>query len=169
VVADLNANNINCGNGLMNLGPDYFSYHNATHHPAPLITWTADDARTGLDRTSVEYGNNARSPTVLGTPIDQPRVFQIRFNRRIAQFGFEIDPFMQIDTADLTEGRLVDGLQFIVNGITTPVRDLTGELRGNVPFVGVEDPHGFTEVTVIATGGGAVLADRYTVVPLSNF
>lgn len=169
LTADLNNNNINCGNGLMNLGPDYFSYHNGTHHPVPTITWLAADETSGLDTTSVEYGVNARSATLVTQPTESTRVFQIRFNRRVAQFGLYVDPFMQTDTPDLTEGRLVDGVQFIVNGQVTPVRDLTGELRGNTPFIGVEDPHGFTEVTVIGTGGGSIQGDRYTVVPLSSF
>ena len=169
LAADLNASNINCGNGLMNLGPDYFSYHNATHHTVPTLTWTQADADSGLDNTTIEYGVNARSVTLVNQPTESTRVFQIRFNRRVAQFGFQVDPFMQIDTPDPTEGRLVDGVQFIVNGQATAVRDLTQELRGNTPFVGVEDPHGFTEITVIGTGNGSILADRYTVVPLSSF
>jgi hypothetical protein len=169
LAADLNASNINCGNGQMNLGADYFSYHNITHHRVPTISWTAADADSGLDKTTVEYGVNARSVTLVTQPTENTRVFQVRFNRRVAQFGFNIDPYIQTDTPDLTEGRLVDGVQFIVNGQATPVRDLTQELRGNVPFVGVEDPHGFTEVTVIGTGGGSIQADRYTVVPLSIF
>jgi hypothetical protein len=169
LTADLNASNINCGSGLMNLGPDYFSYHNATYHPVPTLPWTAADQDSGLDRSTVEYGVNARSATLVTQPTENTRVFQVRFNRRIAQFGFHVDPFIQTDTPDLTEGRLVDGVQFVVNGQVTPVRDLTQELRGNTPFVGVEDPHGFTEVTVIATGGGSLQGDRYTVLPLSNF
>jgi len=169
LAADLNNNNINCGNGLMNLGPDYFSYHNGTYHPVPTLTWTAADETSGLDTASVEYGVNARSVFVVGQPTETTRVFQVRFNRRMAQFGLHVDPYIQTDTPDLTEGRLVDGVQFIVNGQVTPVRDLTGELRGNTPFVGVEDPHGFTEVTVIATGSGSIQGDRYTVVPLSSF
>jgi hypothetical protein len=169
LAADLNASNINCGNGLMNLGPDYFSYHNITYHPVPTIPWTQADADSGLDNTTVEYGVNARSVTLVSQPTESTRVFQIRFNRRVAQFGFHVDPFIQTDTPDLTEGRLVDGVQFVVNGQVTPVHDLTQTLRGTTPFVGVEDPHGFTEVTVIATGGGSIQADRYIVLPLSNF
>ncbi|NOT12570.1 MAG: hypothetical protein HOP23_12170 [Methylococcaceae bacterium] len=170
IPADLNATNINCGNGAVRFGPDFFSYHNATHIPVPTLNFTAADADSGLDSVSIEYGNNALSPTVVNQPTQSPRVFQIRFNKRVAQFGFVIDPFIQTDpTVPLDEGRLLDGVQFIVNRQATPLRDLTKELRGNVHFVGVEDPHGFTEVTVVATGNGAVLADQYTIVPLSGF
>lgn len=170
LAGDLNASNINCGNGLMRMGPDFFSYHNATHIPVPTLTFTAADRDSGLDSVSIEYGNNAFTNTLLTQPVQKTRVFTIRFNQRVAQFGFVIDPFMQTDpTVPLDEGRLLDGVQFIVNQQATPVRDLTQELRGNVPFVGVEDPHGFTEVTVVATGNGAILADQYTIVPLSGF
>jgi hypothetical protein len=79
------------------------------------------------------------------------------------------DPFIVTDSADLQEGRVSDGIQFIVNGQATPVRDFTRETRGNIPFAGVEDPHGFTELTIISTGNGSIIGDQFTIVPLANF
>jgi hypothetical protein len=169
LTGDVNANNINCGNGLMRLGSDFFSTTIGNNHVAPTINWLPEDNVSNLDKTTIEYAVNGRS-TLVNTPMDASRPFKIRFNKRIAQFGFVVDPFLFLDpTAPLDEGRMLDGLQFIVNGQATPVRDFTNEQRGNVHFTGVEDPHGFTEVTVIGTGLGTIKLDRYTIVPLNNF
>lgn len=169
ITVDLNANNMSCGAGTIRLGPDFFSFNSITNIPKPTLPFTAADKDSGLDTVTMEFAVNGRSPTLVGQPTETPRVVQFRFNKRMAQFGFVIDPFIVTDTPDLTEGRLTDGVQFIVNGQATPVRDLTLETRGNIPFVGVEDPHGFTEVTIVSTGGGSIIGDQYTVVPLSSF
>lgn len=169
--ADVNANNISCGNGLLRLGADLFSTTQGANHVKPTITWLPEDKNTGLDKTSSEAAFNSRASTVVTGPIDSPRVLHIRFSKRIAQFGMDIDPyaFNSDPSVPLTEGKVIDGLQFIVNGQATPVRNFDADLRGDTPFVGVEDPHGFTEVTVIGTGGASIKPDRYTLVPLSNF
>jgi hypothetical protein len=170
LAGDVNANNINCGNGLMQLGADFFSTTTGSNHAAPIINWLPEDKDSGLDKSTVEFGVNSRTNTVLNGPFETPRVFHIRFNKPIAQFGFLIDPFLVADpTTPLTEGRLLDGLQFIVNGQNTPVHSFASALRGDIPFVGVEDLNGFTEVTVIGTALGSVKPDRYTIVPLTNF
>ncbi len=168
IAADLNANNIVCGNGAIRLGADFFSFNSITNIAKPNLPFTAADKDSGLDSVSLEFGVNGRAP-VLGQPNEAVRMIKIRFNQRIAQFGLVVDPFIVSDSPDLTEGRVSDGLQFIVNGQATAVRDFTQEIRGNIPFVGVEDPHGFTEVTVISTGGGSIIGDQFTIVPLTNF
>lgn len=170
VATDINANNITCGNGLLRMGADFYTTTIGNNLRKPIINWQPVDADTNLDKTSVEYAINLRNNPVVGAPQDTPRVLQFRFNRRVAQFGFVVDPFLLADAAlPPEEGRVLDGLQFIVNGQATPVRSFTNELRGNVHFVGVEDPHGFTEVTIIGSGAGFIKPDRYTIVPLSNF
>jgi hypothetical protein len=168
IPADQNANNMACGNGEIRFGADFFSFNSITNIPKPNLPFTTADADTGLDRVSLEFGVNGRTPLV-NQPNELPRVVQIRFNKRIAQFGMVFDPFIVTDSADLLEGRVSDGIQFIVNGQATPVRDFTQEVRGNIPFVGVEDPHGFTELTIISTGGGSIIGDQFTIVPLTNF
>jgi hypothetical protein len=170
ITVDLNANNMVCGGGLLRMGPDFFSFNSLTNIPKIALPFTAADKDSGLDTVSMEFAVNGRSP-LLGQPTESPRVVTFRFNRRIAQFGFVIDPFILTNTPDLTEGRLTDGIQFIVNGQATPVRDLTQELRGIPPFVGVEDPHGFTDVTIVPSGGLTMsyIADHFSYLPLTQF
>ncbi len=168
IPGDLNVNNMVCGNGEIRFGADFFSFNSITNIPKPTLPFTAADKDSGLDSVSLEFGVNGRAPA-LGQPNEAPRVIQLRFNKRIAQFGLVFDPFIVTNTTDLTEGRVSDGIQFIVNGQATPVRDFTQELRGNIPFVGVEDSHGFTEVTIISSGGGSIIGDQFTIVPLANF
>lgn len=171
LAADINANNVNCGGGLMRLGVDLFSTTTPLNHVPPTLNWLAEDANTRLDKTTSEYMINIRNTTVLTGPFDTARVVKVTFNKRIAQFGFQVDPysFNTDPAAPPNEGRILDGIQFIVNGQATPFSDLTTSLRGDLPFVGVEDSNGFTEVTIVASGGGSLRPDRYTVVPLSNF
>jgi hypothetical protein len=168
IPGDLNVNNLVCGGGIIRFGADFFPFNSITNIPKPNLPFTDADKTSGLDSVSIEFGVNGRTPA-LNQPNEVPRVVQIRFNQRIAQFGMVFDPFIVTDTADLSEGRVSDGIQFIVNGQTTPVRDFTQELRGNIPFIGVEDPHGFTELTIISTGGGSIIGDEFTIVPLANF
>lgn len=168
IPADQNANNMVCGGGEISFGPDFFSFNSITNIAKPNLPYTAADADSGLDRVSLEFGVNGRVPLV-GQPSETPRVVHLRFKKRIAQFGMVFDPYILTDTVDLFEGRVSDGVQFIVNGQATPVRDFTQETRGTIPFVGVEDPHGFTELTIISTGGGSIIGDQFTIVPLANF
>jgi hypothetical protein len=168
IPGDLNVNNLICGGGNISFGADFFPFNSITNIPKPNLPFTAEDKKSGLDKVSIEFGVNGRTPA-LNQPNEAPRVVQIRFNQRIAQFGMVFDPYIVTDVADLTQGRVSDGVQFIVNGQTTPVRDFTQGLRGNIPFVGVEDPHGFTELTIISTGGGSIIGDEFTIVPLTNF
>jgi hypothetical protein len=168
IPADLNANNMVCGNNDIRFGTEFFSFNSITNIPKPTLPFTAADKASGLDAISLEFGVNGRAPA-LGQPNEAPRVVQIRFSKRIAQFGMVFDPYIVTNTVDLLEGRVSDGVQFIVNGQATPVRDFTQETRGTIPFVGVEDPHGFTELTIISTGGGSIIGDQFTIVPLANF
>lgn len=168
IPGDLNVNNLVCGGGAVRFGADFFAFNSLTNIPKPNLLFTRADQDSGLDRVSIEFGVNGRTP-VLNQPNEMPRVIQIRFNRRMAQFGMVFDPFIVTDTPDLQEGRVSDGVQFIVNGQATPVRDFTQQLRGEIPFVGVEDPNGFTELTIISTGGGSIIGDQFTIVPLANF
>jgi hypothetical protein len=168
IPGDLNVNNLVCGSGAIRFGADFFSFNSITNIPKPNLPFTVADKDSGLDKVSIEFGVNGRSPAV-NQPNETPRVVHIHFNKRIAQFGMVFDPYIVTDTPDPLEGRISDGIQFVVNGQSTPVRDLTQELRGNIPFVGVEDPHGFTDLTIISTGGGSIIGDQFTIVPLTNF
>lgn len=168
IPGDLNINNLVCGGGAVRFGADFFAFNSLTNIPKPDLPFTVADKDSGLDRVSIEFGVNGRTP-LLGQPTELPRVIQIRFNKRMAQFGMVFDPFIVTDTPDLQEGRVSNGIQFIVNGQATPVHDFTQLLRGDIPFVGVEDPRGFTELTIISTGGGSIIGDQFTIVPLANF
>ncbi|MBK8814375.1 MAG: hypothetical protein IPN42_02170 [Methylococcaceae bacterium] len=168
IPGDLNVSNLVCDGGAIRFGADFFAFNSTTNIPKANLPFTVADEDSGLDKVSMEFGVNGRTP-VLNQPNEAPRVIQIRFNNRIAQFGMVFDPYIVTDTPDLFEGRVTDGIQFIVNGQSTPFRDLTQETRGNVPFVGVEDPNGFTEVTIISSGGGSIIGDQFTIVPLANF
>ena len=167
IPADQNANNVVCG-GAIRFGADFFSFNSITNIPKPTLPFTAADKNSGLDKVSLEFGVNGLTPA-LNQPNEMPRVVHFRFNRRIAQFGMVFDPFIVTDSTDLQAGRVSDGVQFVVNGQATPVRDFTQDTRGNIPFVGVEDAHGFTELTIISTGGGSIIGDQFTIVPLTNF
>jgi hypothetical protein len=168
VPADQNANNLVCGGGAIRFGADYFSFNSLTNIPKPELPFTAADKDSGLDTVSLEFGVNGRIP-LLNQPNELPRVVHIRFGQRIAQFGMVFDPFIVTNSPDLQEGRVSDGIHFIVNGQTTPVRSFIDETRGNIPFVGVEDSHGFTELTIISSGNGSIIGDQFTIVPLANF
>jgi hypothetical protein len=168
ISADQNANNLVCGGGAIRFGADFFSFNSLTNIPKPDLPFTAADKDSGLDTVTLEFGVNGRVP-LLTQPNELPRVVHIRFGQRIAQFGMVFDPFIVTDTPDLQEGRVSDGIHFIVNGQTTPIRSFSTETRGNVPFVGVEDPHGFTELTIISSGSGSIIGDQFTIVPLANF
>ncbi|QPK63377.1 hypothetical protein IVG45_21680 [Methylomonas sp. LL1] len=168
IPGDLNVNNLVCGGGAIRFGANFFSFNSITNIPKPKLPFTAEDKNTGLDKVSLEFGVNGLSPAI-NQPSEMPRVVHFRFNQRIAQFGMVFDPFIVTDSTDPQEGRVSDGVQFIVNGQATPVRDFTQETRGNIPLVGVEDPHGFTELTIISTGGGSIIGDQFTIVPLTNF
>lgn len=168
IPADQNANNMVCGAGAIRFGSDFFSFNSTTNIAKPDIPFTPEDENSGLDTITLEFGVNGRAPAI-NQPNEMPRVVQFRFNQRIAQFGMLFDPFIVSDSPDLQEGRVSDGVQFIVNGQTTPLRAFSLENRGDTPFVGVEDPHGFTEVTIISSGGGSIIGDQFTIVPLVNF
>lgn len=164
IPGDLNVNNMVCGGNNIRFGADFFSFNSITNIPKLNLPFTDEDKITGLDKVSIEFGVNGRAPTI-GQPNEVPRVVQFRFDKKITQFGMVFDPFIVTDAVDLQEGRVSDGVQFIVNGQATSVRDFTQELRGNIPFVGVEDPRGFTEVTVVSSGGGSIISDQFTIVP----
>lgn len=168
IPADQNANNMVCGAGAIRFGADFFSFNSITNIPKPNLPFIPEDETSGLDTVTLEFGVNGRTPAI-NQPNETPRVVQFRFNQRIAQFGMVFDPFIVTDSPDLQEGRVSDGVQFIVNGQTTPLRAFNLENRGTTPFVGVEDPHGFTEVTIISSGGRSIIGDQFTIVPLANF
>lgn len=168
IPGDLNINNLVCGGGAIRFGADFFAFNSLTNMPKPNLPFTDADKTSGLDRVSIEFGVNGRTQ-VIGQPTELPHVVQIRFNKRMAQFGMVFDPFIVTNSPDLQEGRVSDGIQFIVNGQATPVQNFTQLLRGDIPFVGVEDPRGFNELTIISTGSGSIIGDQFTIVPLANF
>jgi hypothetical protein len=150
---DLNATNIRCGTGTtqMQLGiSELFGYNLETLLVGVPVT---------LDRGVRQLmASNFLSP-VLTTPGDSAgRVTRIHFTGRMAQFGMLVDPGLNAS---------LNSIQFIVNGQALPPQTLTA---GVVKFVGVEDPQGFTDITVIAAGvSRAFVADQLAFVPLANF
>ena len=150
---DLNATNIRCGTGTsqMQLGiSELFGYNLETLLVGVPFT---------LDRGVRQLmASNFLSP-VLTTPGDGAgRIGRIHFTGRMAQFGMLVDPGLNAS---------LNSIQFIVNGQALPPQPLTA---GVVKFVGVEDTHGFTDLTVIAAGvSRAFVADQLAFVPLANF
>ncbi len=151
--ADLNATNIRCGSGTtqMQLGiSEIFGYNLET-----LLTGVPVTLDRGVRQL---WFANFLSPngTIPGDSVG--RLARIHFTGRMAQFGMLVDPGLN---ASLTS------IQFIVNGQALPPQPLTA---GVVQFVGVEDPQGFTDLTVIAGGvTRAFVADKLAFVPLANF
>lgn len=153
-LVDQNDNNMRCGDpatGQMQLAFDeFFSYTGETLLPKATLV---------VDRNAtfkqVMVANFLTSAT--GVPADVfGRTGRIHFTTRVAQFGLLVDP----GTAT--------SIQFIVNNQALPPQPLTA---GVTQFVAVEDPHGFSDVTLIAGGplGQGFIADRLGFVPLSRF
>ena len=155
VTGDLNATNINCGNGAMRFGnTELYTYNLETRIPGfPL-----DKEMKVVIREA--QGVNFISPngTVLGDTTG--RVVRIHFKQRVERFGMLVD-------AGAATAPSVNGIQFIVNRQSTPVQPLTA---GAPQFVGVEDSAGFTDVTIVASGTPrAWIADQFAFVPLAAF
>lgn len=150
---DLNPTNIRCGSGTtqMQLGiSELFGYSLET---------LLQSVPVALDRGVKQlWFSNFLSPngTIPGDSVG--RNARIHFTGRMAQFGMLVDPGLN---ASLTS------IQFIVNGKALPPTPLAA---GAVQFVGVEDPQGFTDLTIIAGGvTRSFVADKLAFVPLANF
>lgn len=151
---DLNATNIRCGDlaaGQMRLGiNELFSYTLEALLPKDPITVPKDaNFKQVFIANAISAGGNV-TPDIVG------RVSGIHFSTRVAQFGMLVDP------------NSATTIQFIVNDQALPPQTLT---TGVPQFVGVEDPHGFSDVTIVAGGplGQGFVADRLSFVPLSQF
>lgn len=152
---NLNTTNIRCGTGTrqMQLGiSEVFGYNLESllaGQPEPI---TLDKGVTPI------WFANFQSPD-LAIPGDSVgRIARIHFTGRMAQFGMQVDPGLN--------GSL-NSIRFIVNGQVLPPASLTA---GVIQFVGVEDPQGFTDLTIIAGGNTrAFVADKLAFVPLANF
>lgn len=151
---DLNATNIRCGDpaaGQMQLGSnELFSYTLEALLPKDPITIPKDaNLKQVFIANAVSAGGNITADVV-------GRVSGIHFTTRVAQFGMLVDP------------NSATTIQLIVNDHALPPQILT---TGVPQFVAVEDPHGFSDVTVIAGGalGQGFVADRLSFVPLSKF
>ncbi|MFZ2407421.1 MAG: hypothetical protein WAW41_19975 [Methylobacter sp.] len=152
VTGDLNATNINCGNGAMRFGnTELYTYNLETNIAGVAFV---------LDRAIREaQGANFISPNVTVPGDTTGRVVRIHFNRRVAQFGMLVD-------AGAATAPSVNAIQFIVNQQTIPIQPL---VPGTANFVGVEDPQGFSDVTIIASGTPrAWIADQFSYVPLAS-
>jgi hypothetical protein len=156
VTGDLNATNINCGNGAMRFGnTEFYTYNLETR----IAGFPLDKDMKVVIREA--QGVNFISPNGLTVPGDTTgRVVRIHFNQRVARFGMLVD-------AGAATAPSVNGIQFIVNRQSTQVQPLTA---GAPQFVGVEDSAGFTDVTIIASGTPrAWIADQFAFVPLAAF
>jgi hypothetical protein len=155
VTGDLNRSPVNCGNGAMQFGStDFYTYNlGTTLAPFPL-----DKTLKPLILEALGANFITAIPGTIGDPYG--RVVNIHFKQRVAQFGMLVD-------AGQVGAQSINGLQFIVNRQTTPVKPLTA---GAPNFVGVEDSAGFTDLTIIASGSTrAWVADQFSFVPLSAF
>lgn len=153
VAGDLNATNINCGNGALRFGnAELYTYNLETNIPGvPFVTDKAIREAQGANFVSP---NGAVLGDIIG------REVRIHFNQRVAQFGMVID-------AGAAVAPSVNSVQFIVN--QQPVSPQT-LVPGTVNFAGVEDPNGFTDVTIISSGmPRSWIADRFAFVPLTAF
>jgi hypothetical protein len=155
VAGDLNATNINCGNGAMRFGnTEFYTYNLETR----IAGFPLDKTMQVVIREA--QGVNFISPNgaVLGDTTG--RVVRIHFKQRVARFGMLVD-------AGAATAPSVNGIQFFVNRQSTQVQPLTA---GAPQFVGVEDSAGFTDVTIIASGTPrAWIADQFAFVPLAAF
>lgn len=169
--ADLNATDLRCGSdatgGQMQLGiNELFSYSLETLLKPELLAKNANN--NNLKGVTQQYVANfiAPNPLVPTAPFDtQGRVARIHFTARMAQFGFQLDPgvFGTLNT-----------IQFIVNGQALPPQTIA---PNGVQFVGVEDPHGFTDLSIVGGGGAAqgskaaqsFVSTRLAFLPLTKF
>ncbi len=157
VAGDLNVTNMTCASGGIRFGTDFFTHNFDSILPNALSLFP--DPKSVPKSVGITEGVNFATPTVVGTPAPS-RIPQFRFGTRIAQFAMWIDPRV-LDGAD--QG----GLEIIVNRQTVRI----GPLAAGAPaFVGVEDPHGFTEITLVPYGSNqAWIANYFSIVPLANF
>lgn len=152
VTGDLNVTNINCGNGAMRFGnTELYTYNLETNIAGVAFV---------LDRAIREaQGANFISPNLTVPGDTTGRTVRIHFNRRVAQFGMLVD-------AGAATAPSVNAIQFIVNRQTIPLQTL---VPGTATFVGVGDPQGFTDVTIISQGTPrAWIADQFSYVPLAS-
>jgi hypothetical protein len=154
---DINGTGVICGdaqNGLMEFGTnEFFTYNFGGALPgSPIPNKTLD---AGVNK---RYGSDVLTPTLVGQVATAGRPVQIHFSQRVAQFGML---FAEGTTA-------VSGVQFIVNRQALPVTSLDPAIP---TFVGVEDPHGFTDVTIVPSGGQsqAYVVDHFSFLPLTQF
>jgi len=156
VTGDLNATNMNCGAGNAHFGPDFFTHNFDSILPNPRDL--LGDPKLVPKAIGITEGVNFVTPAIVGT-FSPPRVVQFRFDKRMSQFGMWIDP-RNLDGSD--QG----GLEIIVN--RQPVR--IGPLAaGAAAFVGVEDPHGFTEITIVPYGSSQYwIANYFSTAPLAG-
>ncbi len=151
---DQNATNINCGNlatGQMQLGGnELFSYVFEILLPKdPIIVQKDGNLKQVFIANAISAGGNVPAD-VTG------RASRIHFTTRVAQFGMLVDP------------NSATTIQFIINNQALPPQQLT---PGVAQYFGVEDKHGFNDITIIAGGalGQSFVADRIGFLPLSKF
>lgn len=161
VAGDLNRTAINCGNGAIQFGNlEAYTYNIGTSIPSVVIS-------KALKKVYLQAQMSNFFASTVGVQGDTTgRVMTVHFNQRIAQFGFLAD-------AGQVAAPSIEGLQFLVNGQTTPIKALTA---GAGTFVGVEDSAGFTDVTIIASGtpgtqSGSLawVGDQFSILSLASF
>lgn len=153
VTGDLNATNINCGAGAMRFGnAELYTYNLETNIPG--VPFATDKAIREAQGANFISPNGA----VLGDTTG--REVRIHFNQRVAQFGMLVD-------SGAAASPSVNSIQFIVNQQSVSVQTL---VPGTVNFAGVEDPNGFTDVTIISSGTPrSWIGDQFAFVPLAAF
>lgn len=157
IATDLNGTGVSCGDtttGTIRFSSnEFFTYNNGFELPGSPIPANQLDA--GVNK---RYGSNFLAPTVIGDLGTPGRPFTVHFSHRVAQFGMLVDG----------PNGSIGGVQFIVNHQPMPIIPLVA----NTPtFVGVEDTLGFTDVTVIPSGGQSMtfVADQFSFLLQANF
>ncbi|NJD05912.1 MAG: hypothetical protein FIA97_05375 [Methylococcaceae bacterium] len=156
ILTDLNATGISCGdaaNGFIQFGRNEFFSYNSPFDLPPSFAAKVEDP--GVTK---RYGSNFLATTVIGQIQTPGRAVQYHFTQRMAQFGLLLE----------APNSSANAVQFIVNNQVLPAQTLTP----NVPvFLAVEDSHGFTDVTIVPSGGATMsyVADHFSYLPLTQF
>jgi hypothetical protein len=156
ILTDLNQTGIACGdaaNGFIQFGRNEFFTYNTPFDLDPSFTGKIEDP--GVTK---RYGSNFLATTMIGQVQTPGRAVQYHFTQRMAQFGLTLE----------SVNGAVGAVQFIVNNQVLPAQTVTP----NTPtFFGVQDAHGFTDVTIVPSGGLTMsyIADHFSYLPLTQF
>jgi len=149
VKTDINATPINCGNGLVKFGTNQL-FSNTT---APHQTTVGLRLPRGVKTV---YGTNYLSATAGGTiPGDTTgRLVDVHFNVPVTEFAMEFDPGAAPSKVNPSPTSTIDAIDFYSGVAPNKVKLGSYNLvRGVTQWVGVQDPNGITDLTIVPLGG----------------